>query len=107
MSVARLEFTWKEHSEVDRLIVNLRPALRSGFVRQIGSGPRKPAHCPECRSIIYSRRQRICGVCSQPLPDYLLFSQAEAQRVEQLLARERDRHRNWMEKRAEIRNTVA
>jgi hypothetical protein len=31
-------------------------------------------HCPHCQSPIYSRKQKICGVCEKPLPGELLLS---------------------------------
>jgi predicted amidophosphoribosyltransferase len=30
--------------------------------------------CPNCHSPIYSRKNKICGVCEKPLPEELLFS---------------------------------
>jgi predicted amidophosphoribosyltransferase len=30
--------------------------------------------CPYCHSPIYSRKNKICGVCEKPLPKELLFS---------------------------------
>lgn len=51
--------------------------------------------CPACRSIIYSRRHRMCGVCSQPLPEEFLFTAFEARQVKALLETERARHRQW------------
>jgi hypothetical protein len=30
--------------------------------------------CPHCQSPIYSRKNRICGVCEKPLPEELLLS---------------------------------
>jgi hypothetical protein len=69
------------------------------MVREIGV-PRRPTKCPECASIIYSRRHRLCGVCSQPLPEHLLFNMREAQRVTQLLEQERMRHRQWLQQRS-------
>jgi uncharacterized Zn finger protein (UPF0148 family) len=32
-------------------------------------------HCPHCQSPIYSRKQKICGVCEKPLPAELLLSE--------------------------------
>ena len=61
------------------------------------------ARCPHCESIVYSRRTKLCGVCSQVLPHTLLFDAAEAEKIEQLLARERHRHRLWMERYSNAR----
>jgi len=100
MSVARLSFSWNAQSQFEQFTVELRPQPAPGAVRHIGSA-RKPARCPECRSVIYSRRQRVCGLCGHPVPEELLFSPAEARRLEQLLDAERNRHRTWMERRNE------
>src|SRR5689334_19754224 len=51
--------------------------------------------CPCCQSIIYSRRHRLCGVCCQPLPPECLFAPTDSVRVESLIDRERQQHRQW------------
>jgi hypothetical protein len=33
--------------------------------------------CPYCQSPIYSRKNKICGVCEKPLPKELLMNDAE------------------------------
>jgi predicted amidophosphoribosyltransferase len=33
--------------------------------------------CPHCQSPIYSRKQKICGVCEKPLPEELLLSEKQ------------------------------
>ena len=38
--------------------------------------------CPKCGSVIYSRRNVLCGVCGERLPDELLFSVSDRARVE-------------------------
>jgi hypothetical protein len=38
--------------------------------------------CPKCGSIIYSRRNVLCGVCGERLPDELLFTPEEREAVE-------------------------
>jgi hypothetical protein len=58
--------------------------------------------CPSCRSIVYSRRHRLCGVCSQPLPEQLLFSVSEAKRIKALMQFERARHRKWLAESFEV-----
>jgi hypothetical protein len=55
-------------------------------------------HCPHCQSIIYSRRHRLCGVCSLPLPRELLFTDLEAQGIDALLRREKRRYKEWLAK---------
>jgi hypothetical protein len=54
--------------------------------------------CPNCDSIIYSRRHKACGVCAEPLPLACLFSVQEAESVERLLDEERGRHRKWLQR---------
>jgi hypothetical protein len=39
--------------------------------------------CPKCGSIIYSRRNVLCGVCGGRLPDELLFTPEQRQAVDQ------------------------
>jgi len=38
--------------------------------------------CPKCGSIIYSRRNMLCGVCGERLPQDLLFTPEERKVVE-------------------------
>lgn len=33
--------------------------------------------CPNCKSPIYSRKNKICGVCEKPLPKEFLMNDAE------------------------------
>lgn len=100
MSAARLNLIWDEPVKIENVPFELLPVRECLWVRPIT--PAKPAaRCPECNSIIYSRRHRLCGVCNEPLPDDLLFSLTEAQQVEDLLRTEQTRHRRWMEQRKE------
>lgn len=55
--------------------------------------------CPNCRSIVYTRRHRLCAVCSRPLPEECLFTAAEARRIEAVMDFERREHRRWLEER--------
>jgi ribosomal protein L32 len=54
--------------------------------------------CPKCGSIIYSRRNVLCGVCGQRLPKELLFTEEERQVVDRDLedlknkAKQKDEH---------------
>lgn len=71
--------------------------LPSNLVRQIA--PARPMfRCPECHSILYTRRHRLCGVCGQELPTAILFSSEESNRVRGLLESERAKHRAWMQR---------
>jgi hypothetical protein len=47
--------------------------------------------CPHCHSPIYSRKNKLCGVCEQPLPPELLMSPEQAARLKQQLAEEEKR----------------
>jgi hypothetical protein len=33
--------------------------------------------CPNCNAPIYSRKQKVCGVCEKPLPEQFWMSDAE------------------------------
>jgi predicted amidophosphoribosyltransferase len=44
------------------------------------------AKCPFCGSVIYSRRNVLCGVCGKQLPHDLLFTQQERELVERDLS---------------------
>ena len=67
-------------------------------VRQIVP-PQSRIRCPECHSIVYSRRNPLCGVCGSELPPEALFSAVEAARVETLMKLEGRRHREWLEEK--------
>ena len=54
--------------------------------------------CPHCNSVVYSRRHKLCGVCAEPLPAAVLFSEAQAQNVRSIVDEERQRHRVWLQK---------
>jgi uncharacterized Zn finger protein (UPF0148 family) len=41
--------------------------------------------CPHCGSVIYSRRNVLCGVCGKQLPPELLFTPEERRKVERQL----------------------
>lgn len=58
--------------------------------------------CPQCGSIVYSRKSRFCGVCGHTLPESFLFSPQESARVQSALRSERARHRKWLLKRDDI-----
>jgi hypothetical protein len=92
MSAANLKIQWGQYSENGFL-----PVLLDGqfSLRRIGVRPRTK-RCPSCGSIIDSRRHNQCGVCEQVLPERVLFNSVEAQRVDALLRRERQRHKAWL-----------
>jgi hypothetical protein len=88
---ARLDIRWK----VDAWIPE---AVDLALVRNI-SPPKPYLRCPECDSILYTRRHKLCGVCGAELPGELLFTAQEASRVEELLRTEQQKHRDWMSRR--------
>lgn len=49
--------------------------------------------CPKCGSVIYSRRNVLCGVCGDRLPAELLFNAEERAGVERDLAEAKRRAR--------------
>jgi len=60
--------------------------------------------CPHCGSVIYSRKNKLCGVCEEPLPADLLFSDTVAKKVDQEMQqinrkREEDRKKEEEERR--------
>jgi hypothetical protein len=63
-----------------------------------GVNVQKERRCPNCNSVIYSRRHRVCGACLEPLPVSCLFSDRESEHVASLLEDERQRHRRWLSK---------
>ena len=52
--------------------------------------------CPACNSLVYSRRHPRCGVCERELPESVLFSQTEAEKVASLVRAEEQRHWVWL-----------
>ena len=99
MSATRLDVTADVQEvswEASSVVIDLtRPRL----VRRL-TPRRGPVQCPECHSIVYSRRHRLCGVCNHPLPENLLFSVNEARRIQQIIDTERARHRQWLAEHA-------
>lgn len=49
--------------------------------------------CPKCGSVIYSRKNVLCGVCGERLPAELLFTAEERAAVERDLAATKRRAR--------------
>jgi hypothetical protein len=89
---SNFEYRWTDHEGTVPLSI---PSGGDFLSTRIGV-PLREQHCPSCNSIVYSRRQSQCGVCEQALPEGLLFSRAEAERVDVLLRTERERHRVWL-----------
>ncbi len=57
--------------------------------------------CPKCGSIIYSRRNVLCGVCGDRLPPELLFTPEQRAVVEKELAELQLRERAERQKEAD------
>ena len=51
--------------------------------------------CPNCQSPIYSRKNKICGVCEKPLPKELLFSEAEIASLKRQMEQEEKRAKEF------------
>ena len=96
MNATKLKVQWLE-AETDQPITILSNRAVS-FVR-VGVTPGE-RRCPCCDSLVYSRRHKQCGACSEPLPASCLFSIEEANRVDTLLKTERERHRKWLKRSA-------
>ena len=103
MSREKIKLEWREGSESKQIEILdcVRRVDADGSAvllsRQLTS-TLLGARCPHCNSIIYSRRHKLCGVCSQSLPEDYLFSETEARRIESILRTEQSRHKKWMSK---------
>ena len=60
------------------------------------------AKCPFCSSLIYSRRNVLCGVCGQRLPKDLLFDEREREAIERDLTEAKRRLRQATAERREL-----
>jgi hypothetical protein len=47
--------------------------------------------CPYCHSLIYSRKNKICGVCEKPLPEELLLSDEQVALLKKQMEQEEKR----------------
>ena len=92
MSASTLNTRWKEGATGQSL-----PVFSSSqdLFTRIGVKPQE-RRCPSCDSIVYTRRHSRCGVCEQLLPESVIFSGADADRVSALLKSERQRHKAWL-----------
>lgn len=57
--------------------------------------------CPKCGSIIYSRRNVLCGVCGERLPSELLFTPEQREAVERDLQGLKEREQKMRQAEAE------
>ena len=51
--------------------------------------------CPYCHSPIYSRKNKICGVCEKPLPEELLFSDEQVAEMKKQMDAEEKRAKQF------------
>jgi hypothetical protein len=101
MSTVRVNVEWNQGGE--RSVSHLIPLANAQaleqkqrpLVRKIVAGA-QALKCPHCEAIIYSRRSKICGVCSRDLPLEFHFTAKEAARLDKIIESERSRHRKWM-----------
>jgi hypothetical protein len=51
--------------------------------------------CPNCQSVIYSRRHKVCGQCGAELPKDLLLTTAQVEALDKQRAAEKKRAREF------------
>jgi hypothetical protein len=51
--------------------------------------------CPYCNSPIYSRKNKICGVCEKSLPPELLLNDAQIKSLKEEMAKEEKETRQF------------
>jgi pyruvate-formate lyase-activating enzyme len=51
--------------------------------------------CPFCHSPIYSRKNKICGVCEKPLPEELLLSDEQVVTLKKQMDQEEKRAKEF------------
>jgi predicted amidophosphoribosyltransferase len=51
--------------------------------------------CPYCQAPIYSRKNKICGVCEKPLPEELLFSDQQVAELKKQMDAEEKRTKEF------------
>jgi predicted nucleic acid-binding Zn ribbon protein len=94
MSATRLNVRWMEPETGPSFPIAAGPP---GLLVRLGVEPSE-RRCPACNSIVYTRRHKWCGVCGEALPASCLFTSDEAEKVDTLLKRERQRHRDWLKR---------
>ena len=57
--------------------------------------------CPKCGSVIYSRRNVLCGMCGERLPQELLFTPQEREAVERDLQKLKEREKKMRQDESE------
>lgn len=54
--------------------------------------------CPACGKPLYNRRKATCGACGKAVPEHLLLSEDQRQRLAGMRKREEKEHREFMER---------
>jgi reverse gyrase len=52
--------------------------------------------CPNCNAPIYSRKNKICGVCEKPLPEELLLNDEQIALLKKQMEQEEKRPMNFI-----------
>jgi hypothetical protein len=63
--------------------------------------------CPKCGSVIYSRRNVLCGVCGERLPDELLFTAEQRAVMDRELADSKRKAREARQAQSGLGRTTA
>jgi pyruvate-formate lyase-activating enzyme len=58
--------------------------------------------CPFCHSPIYSRKNKICGVCEKPLPEELLLSDEQAAALKKEMDTEEKRTKQFKQQMDDV-----
>jgi hypothetical protein len=95
MSAVNLKIDWKHELRQCDVPVSIR--AKEQLFHRTGT-PTRPAQCPTCGSIVYSKRHKLCGLCGCELPEACLFSKQVALTIETMMKTEKERHRAWLRK---------
>src|SRR5688500_13807196 len=101
MRVTKLKIEWHEPISAEHPREQ-GTSTSVGILSRIGIQQQLQKRCPRCESIVYSRRNILCGVCGHVLPSACLFEPHEAQKVAQMIERERERYRKWIKQSANL-----
>ena len=71
------------------------------FQPDVAYQPPMTPKCPKCGSIIYSRRNVLCGVCGERLPPELLFTPQQRETVERDLQVLKEREKEMRRRESE------
>jgi len=58
--------------------------------------------CPHCHAPIYSRKNKICGVCEKPLPQGLLLSDEQVAALKKQMDAEERREKEFKQQMNDI-----